>query len=165
MSVHIEYYVDRSAQDGTNDPASGTVECAPIKRRYVDHHVVTPQSFTARLVDGLADLKLDAPSADWCWQITERVNRGKRRFVTFTDPGEGVVLYADDLIDVDPATFEPDAEPEAAWWAAVAELTARYSTDIIDNGDGTWTLTVVTGGDYDLDVNNDGTWTLTEEAA
>ena len=69
-----------------------------------------------RLVGGEALLHLAPTGAGWCWQIIERTPRGKTRYVLVPD-SVATLDYAD-LVDVDPATLDPTAEPEAAWWAA-----------------------------------------------
>ena len=69
-----------------------------------------------RLVGGEALLHLAPTAAWWCWQIIERTPRGQTRYVLVPD-SVATLDYAD-LVDVDPATLDPTAEPEAAWWAA-----------------------------------------------
>ena len=68
------------------------------------------------LVGGEALLHLAPTGAGWCWQIIERTPHGKTRYVLVPD-SVATLDYAD-LVDVDPATLDPTAEPEAAWWAA-----------------------------------------------
>ena len=69
-----------------------------------------------RLVGGEALLHLAPTDAGWCWQIIERTPRGKTRYVLV--PDSAATLDYADLVDVDPTTLDPTAEPEAAWWAA-----------------------------------------------
>lgn len=133
----ITYAVNRPSQDGTGDPARGTLECRPTLRKYAtDGSVRLPARFVAPLVDGVAALVLDDGTefpgfgTEWAWEIVERCDRGIRRYVTFTGPGP---LTAADLIDVDPATLDPVAEPEAAWWAAAEKWI--YATPDPDDPD------------------------------
>ena len=74
------------------------------------------------LVGGEALLHLAPTGAGWCWQIVERTPGGITRYVLVPDSLD-IVDYAD-LVDVDPVTLDPTAEPEAAWWAAWAALAA-----------------------------------------
>ena len=69
-----------------------------------------------RLVAGEATLHLAPTGAGWCWQIIERTPRGKTRYVLV--PDSVATLDYGPLVDVDPTTLDPTAEPEAAWWAA-----------------------------------------------
>ena len=77
-----------------------------------------------RLVAGEATLHLAPTGADWCWQIIERTPRGKTRYVLVPD-SVATLDYAD-LVDVDPLTLEPTAEPEAAWWAAIETMAGGW---------------------------------------
>ena len=95
-----------------------------------------------RLVGGEALLHLAPTGAGWCWQIIERTPRGKTRYVLV--PGSVATIDYADLVDVDPATLDPTAEPEAAWWAALelaalgldggAASTVYTTTQNIDGG-------------------------------
>lgn len=107
-----------------------------------------------RLVGGEALLHLAPTGAGWCWQIIERTPRGKTRYVLVPD-SVATLDYAD-LVDVDPATLEPSAEPEAAWWAAIEGIQGGAGgLTVIDNGDGTLTIDGTTIVD-----NLDGTLTI-----
>ena len=113
-----------------------------------------PASFTVRLVAGEATLHLAPTGAGWCWQIIERTPRGKTRYVLVPD-SVATLDYAD-LIDVDPTTLDPAAEPEAALWAALAAIQGGAGgLTVIDNGDGTLTIDGTTIVD-----NLDGTLTI-----
>ena len=75
-----------------------------------------------RLVGGETLLHLAPTGAGWCWQIIERTPRGKTRYVLV--PDSAATLDYADLVDVDPATLDPTAAPEAAWWAAWTAMAA-----------------------------------------
>ena len=110
--------------------AVGHLECRPWApdadgaRLHLEapDRLLLPASFTVRLVGGEALLHLAPTGAGWCWQIIERTPRGKTRYVLVPD-SLATLDYAP-LVDVDPATLDPTAEPEAAWWAAWAALAA-----------------------------------------
>ena len=107
-----------------------------------------------RLVAGEALLRLAPTGAGWCWQIIERTPRGKTRYVLVPD-SVATLDYAD-LVDVDPTTLDPSAEPEAAWWAAIEGIQGGAGgLTVIDNGDGTLTIDGTTIVD-----NLDGTLTI-----
>ena len=104
--------------------AVGHLECRPYApdadgaRLHLEgpDRLLLPASFTVRLVGGEALLHLAPTGAGWCWQIIERTPRGKTRYVLVPD-SVATLGYAP-LVDVDPTTLDPAAEPEAAWWAA-----------------------------------------------
>lgn len=125
MDQTVHYRILRHSQSGPLLGVQGTLECRPTLRRYVNEgDVDLPVSFSAPLVRGLAILELERPDpTKWCWEIFENVGFGLRRYVLFPAPAD--VIYAGDLIDVDPNTFDPEAEPEAAWWAAIGPLVAN----------------------------------------
>ena len=105
--------------------AAGHLECRPwapdadgarLHLEAPDRLLLPASMPPVRLVGGEALLHLAPTGAGWCWQIIERTPRGKTRYVLVPD-SVATLDYAD-LVDVDPATLEPSAEPEAAWWAA-----------------------------------------------
>ena len=104
--------------------AAGTLRWEPTARRLAGVEVVLPQGFTVALPESGDWLAVDVPASGpaWCWRVTERIPGGGGivRYVAVPDlPGS--VAYAE-LVDVDPATLDPSAEPEAAWWAALDGL-------------------------------------------
>lgn len=102
MTQVVHYRVLRYAQSGILSPASGVLEVRPTLRRYENDAVNLTTPFYAPLIKGTAILNLEVPNPlEWCWEIFENVPSGLRRFVVFPeDPPE--ILYAGDLIDVDP---------------------------------------------------------------
>ena len=104
--------------------AAGHLECRPWApdpdgaRLHLEgpDRLLLPTSMPpVRLVAGEATLHLAPTGAGWCWQIIERTPHGKTRYVLV--PGSVATLDYADLVDVDPLTLDPTAEPEAAWWA------------------------------------------------
>ena len=117
-SVHVHLYEG----DGTTG-ATGHVLATPTTRRDLTAGgVALPVGFSAVLVDGEATLTLAPTGLTWCWEIREMTDGGTTRYVSVTD--SGTTLEYKDLVDVDPATLEPTAQPEAAWWAAWNALAA-----------------------------------------
>lgn len=113
--VHVSLHRD----DGTSErtPICGAVRFVPTRRRTAGADIILPAGFDADLVDGEVTVELAATGPDWCWMVIEPTKRGLIRYIIVPDVGDDVLEYAE-LPDVDPATLEPSAEPEAAWWAA-----------------------------------------------
>lgn len=113
---------------GLDVGTTGSVEATPTRRRHIDapdedavDRIILPSSSRETLVDGECTLVLDPTGPDWCWKIVERVPDGVVRYVVV--PDVEAVDYGD-LVDVDPATLDPAAEPEAAWWVALQDVAA-----------------------------------------
>lgn len=109
-----------------NDLPDGVFEtdvvlrCVPTKARENGPTVILPKGFTAT---GPAPLTIElAPtsSPDWVWRMDERVPGGRRNRYVAVPNSLTPVEYAD-LVEIDPATLEPLAEPQAAWWVALQD--------------------------------------------
>ena len=113
--VHVSLHRD----DGTSErtPICGAVRFVPTRRRTAGADIILPAGFDAELVGGEVTVELAATGPDWCWMVIEPTKRGLIRYIIVPVVGDDVLEYAE-LPDVDPATLEPSAEPEAAWWAA-----------------------------------------------
>lgn len=92
----------------------GRVEWTPTARRTEDEFVVLPAAFDVALVEGVASVVVAPSGLGWVWQVKEYVTGGTTRYVVV--PDQELVAYTD-LVDVDPATLEPGAAPDPAWWA------------------------------------------------
>lgn len=97
---------------------------ATASRARVDGATLTlPKRVTVDIIAGLPSVPLDlAPSAnDWGWALSlvDLVNPGLGvdRFVIVPDVA-GPIDWGD-LVDVDPASLDPTADPEAAWWLEI----------------------------------------------
>lgn len=119
--VHVSLHRD----DGTSErtPIAGMIRFAPSKRRTAGADVILPAGFDAELVGGEVTVELAPTGPDWCWMVIEPTKRGLIRYIIVPDVGDVVLEYSS-LPDVDPATLEPSAEPEAAWWAAWQAMAA-----------------------------------------
>lgn len=124
--VHVDL---RRPDVTTDEPSEGMIELAPYRRVTVtegdDTYIRLPEPFRVRLVEGQADVDLAPTGADWCWIAVERVAKGERRYVVVPDSATEID-YAD-LVDVDPATLEPTAQPEAAWTIELAEANTKVT--------------------------------------
>lgn len=110
-------------------PDDTRVGFQPTRRRYAGTTVVLPKAFSVVPVGGVAVVELSPTGADWCWRITEYAGQaGIIRHVAVPDADSADYV---DLIDVDPATLAPAAEPVAAWWA-VAEGMAVSGADAVE---------------------------------
>ena len=119
--VHVSLH--RDAAHG-KAPITGPMRFAPSRRRPDGADIILPAGFDVDLVDGEAIVELDATGPDWCWTVYEPTIRGIIRSFLVPDVPDDEVLEYSALIDVDPATLEPSAEPEAAWWAAWQAMAA-----------------------------------------
>lgn len=156
--VHIDLAKPALGQGNTRlQPSRGAVTWRPSARFDVDDTVVLPEARFVRLVDGKALVDVEPSTASWCWLVDENVHGGESFAVAVPDVPD--VQYAD-LQRVDPDTFEPTAEPTAAWTATVEALGARVSTveaatGVVPGANGTtytqatpaatWTMTVPAG--------------------
>ena len=114
--VHVSLH--RDAAHG-KAPITGPMRFAPSRRRSDGQDIILPADFDVDLVDGEAIVELDATGPDWCWTAYEPTIGGVIRSFLVPDVPDDEVLEYSSLPDVDPATLEPSAEPEAAWWAAL----------------------------------------------
>ncbi len=114
--VHVSLH--RDAAHG-KAPVSGPMRFAPSRRRPDGADIILPAGFDVDLVAGEAIVELDATGPDWCWTAYEPTLRGAIRHFLVPDVPDDEVLEYEGLTDVDPATLEPSAEPEAAWWLAL----------------------------------------------
>ena len=121
--VHVSLH--RDAAHG-KAPISGPMRFAPSKRRSAGAGIILPAGFDVDLVDGEAIVELDATGPDWCWTAVEPTKRGAIRSILVPEASDDEVLEYEGLTDVDPATLEPSAEPEAAWWAAIETMAGGW---------------------------------------
>jgi chitodextrinase len=129
-----------------NIPAPGGIRATPTRRRTVADAIVLPVRFTAQLTAGETIVELAPTGADWCWRIEEMTPGGATRYVAVPESSE--TLGYEDLVDVDPDTLDPAAEPEAAWYVA---LTAALRTVM-------HSVTVVTGSEPRPDTTASVVW-------
>lgn len=134
--------------DGTDIPAEGTIAWTPTQRRDVADYVVLPVPFE---IDAATDAQVEVDPTDstWVWQVQERVPGGTTRFVQVPDVA-GPIDYAD-LVDVDPATLDPEAPFGPVWAAELADHEARL--DVLESappstGGGTGDLTKAQADGY-----------------
>lgn len=138
-TVHIDL------RQPNGEEVTGSLEWTPTRRRHVDgpgpapdpgDYIVLPGKVVVdltrtRVTDdegvevwaGVADVDLEPDDGvTWAWRVRERTSpRGLSRYVHV--PDADVVDYGD-LVVLDRDTLEPSAEPEAAWWAALADAVA-----------------------------------------
>lgn len=102
-------------------PAVGILDWEPT-RRHIDGTTVvaTSPKLLVKIPGGPVTAEIPATGPGWCWKVTERIGTNVVRYVLVT----GDANYAE-LVEVDPKTLEPTAEPEAAWWLATMDLERR----------------------------------------
>jgi hypothetical protein len=100
---------------------TGSVTLTASRSRFSGPDVTLPGDSVARIVDGVMIEPLLVPDLPlgvfWVLVIRHGSRTVLRRNVLFP-AGEGSIDLAD-LTRVDPETFEPEADPEAAWWAVI----------------------------------------------
>lgn len=126
MSSVVRFNITQRTAEGTRVPIvdGGRVVLEPTRLIVVEgdpDEMVIPARITAPLVDGRADVLMDATGVAWCWRI---VVRGARRDPLqegyYTIPESAVPLdYPADLVEVDPETLAPAESAVPAWEAAV----------------------------------------------
>lgn len=114
--------------DGSQAPARGVLRFTPTKRRTLNETVVLPVSFQVPLTLGVAVVELAPNDLTWAWRIDEHAIGVPGRTIFTNIPDEVSVSYGD-LIPIDPATLEPNAEPPAAWTVALAAATITPDPD------------------------------------
>ena len=113
--------IDFRQQDGKTPEVpvtEGYLLWTPLRREIYDTYVTVPEPFTVYLTNGVgtAVIKNSWPY----WRVAEKgIPSGITR--TLYVPSVSEIHYSS-LPDVDPATLEPSAEPEAVWWAIVESL-------------------------------------------
>lgn len=99
---------------------AGRLEIRPIKRLHFEDpldFIMLPVNQIVPVVNSVATVELRPSGVDWCWVIKERFKGGTTRYVVV--PDSATPIEYGDLVDVNPDTLSPDAEPEAAWWIAL----------------------------------------------
>lgn len=90
---------------------------APVVR--LDGPTVTfPDDLVVRIEDGTParELDLEPTTGDWCWRLDLDSFDPSHQVVRYVVvPASGPVDWAD-LVDIDPESYTPEAEPELGWW-------------------------------------------------
>ena len=126
MSSVVRFNITQRTAEGSRVPIvdGGRVVLEPTRLIVVEgdpDEMVIPARITVPLVDGRADVLMDATGVAWCWRI---VVRGARRDPLqegyYTIPESATPLdYPTDLVEVDPKTLVPAESAVPAWEAAV----------------------------------------------
>lgn len=109
------------------EPAGGAIRWTPTKRRVAGDTVVMPKGFAVPLLNGAADIEVSATSADWVWRVDEQVPGATNKSLYLAVPDLAEIEYTD-LIEVDPKTLVPTADPDPAWYAYVDTLAGQAGT-------------------------------------
>lgn len=122
--------------DGGVSAAVGSLRWTPTARRVVPAAgllpaaVVLPASFTAALTAGAVDVDVEPTAAGWVWSVVESFIGSPARRRYFQVPDVATIDYAD-LVEIDPDTLAPSAEPDPAWVVALDEADTRLSAGVI----------------------------------
>lgn len=111
--------------DGSHVPADGVTRWRPVVARVHEGHVDLPASFRAA-PDATIDVTpsiLPGGSVVVAYEVDEAVSGGRLRWVLVPDSADIVAYSA--LVEVDPGSLEPGADPDPAWWAALTDYRAE----------------------------------------
>lgn len=98
--------------------------------------IILPESF-GRIIFGQATYDVEPTDLPhWVWHVRYSVNGGTYDEWVIVPDSPTTVEWAD-LTRVDPATLDPAASPEAAWWRALAEVSAP-SDEVISAAVAAW---------------------------
>ena len=120
MSI-ITFAYSNPGSDGVDVAAVGDITCRLVSREVVAGAFRTVEGFRVSLVDGKASVTLSDTAPGQLWRISEsRIAGATVRHVVVA----GNAAFAA-LADVDPATLQPSAAPDAAWAVSLDALTVR----------------------------------------
>lgn len=105
-------------------PARGYVRFEPTKSRTSGSSVVLPLPFTVALVNGEASVDITPSGAGWSWKVTYKLLGLPHETHYYLVPESVTPIPDTALVEVDPATLEPGAVPDAGWYAYVDQLVA-----------------------------------------
>lgn len=118
--VHVDLRIPQSDGSMSGGPLDGKLTISLLRRERSGSFYVLPTSFDVPLVDGQADVTLNANYPDNAWTVKEGVPNGITRTVQVPDSPTPVNYV--DLVDVDPGSLNPSAGSVAAWDAAVLQV-------------------------------------------
>ena len=131
MSSVVRFNITQRTAEGTRMPIVGGGRVAleptrPIVTEGDPDEMVIPARITKRLVDGRADVPMDATGVAWCWRIVVQdaqlntIQEGHYAIPESATPLD----YPADLVEVDPETLVPAEAAVPAWEAAVEAVRA-----------------------------------------
>ena len=145
MSSVVRFNITQRTAEGARVPIvdGGRVVLEPTRLIVVEgdpDEMVIPARITAPLVDGRADVLMDATGVAWCWRI---VVRGARRDPIqegyYTIPESATPLdYPTDLVEVDPKTLVPAESAVPAWEAAVEVVQSHEDAAALAAAQAAW---------------------------
>lgn len=106
--------------DGTDRPIrSGRLWFARHGRELDGPEVVAADPWSDEFSVPVRGSMLEVTLEPGYWRVREQIDNGATRYVR-VPPSETALDYGD-LVDVDPESLDPLAQPEAAWWIALQE--------------------------------------------
>lgn len=123
--------IDLRTADGA--PVTGVLHWTPTRRLVADDHVVLPAAVSTALRGEPAVAEViptDSQEYDagrWCWRVDEYVRGGDgttRHVLIPTVHGDLTLEYAA-LIDIDPASLQPAAQPQPLWQVQLDSVARR----------------------------------------
>ena len=131
MGSVVRFNITERTAEGTRMPIMGGGRVALEPTRLIvtegdPDEMVIPARITKRLVDGRADVPMDATGVAWCWRIVvqdAQCNTLQEGY--YAVPESATPLdYPADLVEVDPETLVPTEAAVPAWEAAVEAVRA-----------------------------------------
>ena len=110
--------------DGSRKPARGFFIWTPTRRRIISgspDEVVEAVGFVVELKDGYFEVDAAPTDANWVWRVDEKIEGVRNKTIYVAVPALGPVDYTD-LVQVNPSSFAPQAEPENIWYAYTDNL-------------------------------------------
>jgi hypothetical protein len=104
-------------------PSRGYLRWAPSRARVSDGTIITALPFTVPLVDGVATADVEPSGTDWVWAVTYRL-LGIKHVTRYYIVPDVPTIDIEDLVEVDPATLDPAAQPDPGWYALLDSLAA-----------------------------------------
>lgn len=116
-TIHVD--LRELSGEPTDDPVpAASFRVAPAERIHIEgasDYVLTENFLEVKILDGVAEFDVPPTEMGQALVVNEWGFRGARtRYVQVPDQADAD--YGD-LVEVDPATLDPTATPDAAWWA------------------------------------------------
>lgn len=104
-------------------PSRGYLRWAPTRARISNGTIITAQPFTVALENGVATADVSPTGIDWVWAVTYRL-LGIKHVTHYYIVPDVPTIDIEDLVEVDPATLDPTAQPDPGWYALLESIAA-----------------------------------------
>ena len=121
--VHHTFFVPDAGEAPV--PARGYVRWTPTVSRSMPDGTIVPLPFRVALVDGVMTVDVTATGPGWVWAVTFQIYGLVQRTRYYLVPNSATPIDLRDLVEVDPTTLDPTAEPDAGWYAYLELLAGK----------------------------------------